>query len=82
MMYLWHNGLHYIGTTSFAYNGVICYEKKDGDWIVRFYVVKDLDILLMVNNVLKSYVGVKNYNLLHCLCQGFYIVLFYNIYSI
>ena len=31
------------------YTGITCYEKKgNNDWIVRFYVVKDIDALSRV----------------------------------
>ena len=34
---------------SFMYTGMISYEKKYGDWIATFSVMKDLNILLKAN---------------------------------
>ena len=45
------NGFTYITTLVllFMYSGMTCYEEKDRDWwIVRFFVVKDLNALLTV----------------------------------
>ena len=37
-----------IMSSSFEYTGMTYYEGRDGDWIIRFAVVKDLDALITV----------------------------------
>lgn len=66
---------------AFGYTGMTCYEEKDGDWIVRFYVVKDLDALLTVNNVLKGYIRV-NIIIYYIVCARIFILFFPIIYIV
>ena len=39
---------------SLIYTGLTCYKYKDGDWMVTFFVVKDLNALLKVKYILCS----------------------------
>ena len=39
---------------SLIYTGLTCYKYKDGDWMVTFFVVKDLNALLKVRCILCS----------------------------